>query len=166
MRIIFVFIVICLVITACTKQTSDEASSRMINYSLAIQFDSIFCDKKFIVAHLKNECVQNNQDDIPHLYKRMIDDFYAIDIAPGKIYPYSGFDSIVLYHPNIRENCIGFRRIVKLKNEKVQLLLKVLHNPLYFAWGECGTPVEEFRFVFYDNDSIVQTQWFHVIDRL
>lgn len=70
------------------------------------------------------------------------------------LFPYSPVDSVLYhtFHTFNKQHIHEKKRIIhtrKLNDSIVGKLILLVNNPIYFEWGECGTPIPETEAVFY-----------------
>ena len=84
---------------------------------------------------------------------------------PDSLFPYVDFDSVcyIQYGTEKRFEPAHWNKIYmdyilgksKLASGKIDTILNIVRNPLYFKWGECGTPFIESSIVFYKEGNEV-----------
>lgn len=116
--------------------------------------DTIPFNKDTILERFWKEEGQRT-DSTPNLILKMAAMVEKNINDPVKLYPFSRVDSVVVFYPYFTNKKIELKRYKRLDNDNVLNLLHLLNNPLYYSWGECGTPVEEFRFIFYSKKNVV-----------
>lgn len=69
------------------------------------------------------------------------------------LFPYVPIDSVQLTELPQTTARRSYARLLDRTEET--LLVSILSNPTHYLWGECGTPIPEFKFAFYSCGDIV-----------
>lgn len=154
MRFVVYFFVFSILINYSCESNSkvDVAIDR--STSSELNCDTIPFIKDTIIERFWNEEGQRT-DSTPNLLLKMVEMIENNLNDPAKLYPFSVVDSVVVFYPYFTNDNFELKRYRRLDNDNVRNLLHLLNNPLYYAWGDCGTPVEEYRFVFYSQKKVV-----------
>ena len=141
-----------LLIYSCSESQKKEVTT--------IQSEKVECTFFFnpdsTIKALKKELTN---DEIYKSFKiltdSMINKLESLKESQSSNYPFiNEIDSSVIYKVN---SDLEVKKLGKLNDDQIIKVNKLLNNPLYFEWGECGTPVENYTIDYYENNLKIAT---------
>jgi len=162
-QVIIILVIGALVLVSCNqpkeKQANIVESKCDINIEQEFLTDTIISQFEL---ELQNENITSNFSDIINstlstLKKSKEDSDF--------LWPYSKIDSAHYaicepFYGNMEKHDLEdmeIKKIIRLCDKKTAALIKLMNNPNYFSYGECGTPIPEAFIKLYQGGQVVGT---------
>lgn len=120
----------------------ESESTRLLRENI---MPKLVIEQDSIILKLEEELIDvNTKRNYSTLTNKMINKLISSKSDFKAFFPFTDIDSVVLICLKIdyfSKATLGF--------ENSRALIELVNNPINFQWSECGTPVPEYRFIFY-----------------